>query len=124
MTSGHLIVQLGHGTGEFQITVFAVHIVRAGSGVVAEPNSIVFDDARVLLDEFDAVENFTSRLLHLTELTHKVPKLGFGRDGVGCEDDHAVGFGVGVVFGGSLSADHLILAHLTGGSHDDDDNNA
>ena len=75
MTPGHLIVQLRHGAGEFQITVFAVHVVRAGSGVVAEPDSIVLDNARILLDEFDTVEDFTGGLLHFTELTHKVPEL-------------------------------------------------
>ena len=96
MTSGHLVAELGDGTGEGQIAVFAVHVVGPGAGGVAEPDSVIFDDPGVLLDDLDAVEDFSSGLLHLAELVHVVPELGFVNDGVRRKDDHAVCLGVGV----------------------------
>ena len=118
VTSSHLIVQLGDSTDELHITVLAVHVVGSRSGVVTEPDSVVFDAAAVLLDDLDAVKDLTGGLLHLTELTHEVPELGLGGDVVRGEDNHAVCLGVGVFGGACLTADNLILAHLSSSSHD------
>ena len=115
---GHLVVELGHGPDELQVAVLAVHVVRARPGIVAEPDAVVLHDAAVLLDDFDAVEDLAGRLLHLAELAHEVPELGLGGDGVGGEDDHAVGLGVGILLGRGLAADDLILAHQSGCGHD------
>ena len=113
MPSSHLIEALGDSPTGGQITVLAVHIVGTGSGIVTEPDSNVFDDAGVLLYDFNAVEDFSSGFLHLTELVHVVPELGFGNGGVGCEDDHAVCLGVGVLGGCSFAADNLVLVHFS-----------
>jgi hypothetical protein len=117
MTSSHFIVQLRNSTSEFQITVLAVHIVGTGTGGVTEPDPVVLNDARVLFDDLDTVEDFTGGFLHLAELVHVVPEFGLGDGGVGCEDDHAVCLGI-VVFGGSgFAADYLVLVHLSCNSH-------
>ena len=118
VTSSHLVIKLRHGSSELQVTVLAVHVVGSGARVVTEPDSVVLDGAGVLLDKLDAVKNLTSGLLHLTELTHEVPELGLGSHRVGGEDNHTVGLGVGVLLSGSLTADHLVLAHDSSSSHD------
>lgn len=118
VTSSHLIVKLRNSTGELQVTVLAVHVVGSGTRVITEPDSVVLDSTGVLLNELDAVKNLTGGLLHLTELTHEVPELGLGGNRVGGKDDHAVSLGVGVLLRGSLTADHLVLAHFSSSSHD------
>ena len=117
VSAGHLIVQLRDGACKLDVAKLAVHIVSSRSTVVTQPDAVVLDDTVVLLDEFDAIDNFTCGLLHLTELMHVVPELGLGNHLVGGKDDHTVGLGVGVIIGGSLSADHLVLLHESGDSH-------
>ena len=43
------LTHLVHGTGQGKVPVLAVHVVRAGAGVVAKPDAVVLDDAGVLL---------------------------------------------------------------------------
>ena len=117
VTAGHLVVQLGDGTGEGEVTELAVHVVGAGAGVVTEPDAVVLDDARVLLGDLGAVEDLTGGLLHLAELVEVVPELGLGDDRVGGEDDHPVSLGVGVIVGGHVPADDLVLTHLSRDGH-------
>jgi len=117
MTPSHFVVQLRNGTSKFQIAVLAVHVVGSRPRVIPEPDSIVLNSARVFLNNFHAVEDLASCLLHLTELTHEIPKLRLGCDGVGGEDDHAVRLRVGVFVGASLSADYLVLPHFSCCSH-------
>ena len=117
MTTGHFIIQLGHGTRQGNISEFAIHVVSATSRVVPEPDPIVFDNARVLFYQLNTVQNFTSCLLHLTKLMHIIPEFRFGNDWVGCEDKHPVRLRIGVVFRRGLAADHLILFHDTRNRH-------
>ena len=63
--------------------------------------------------DFDNVEDFTRGFLHLAELMHVVPELGFGNDGVRCEDDHTVCLRVWVFGGGGFAAHHLELIQLS-----------
>ena len=86
-------------------------------GGIAQPDPVILDNARILLDNFNTVENLSSGFLHLAELVHVVPEFGFGNGGVGREDDHAVCFGVGVFVGGGFAADYLVLIHLSCHSH-------
>ena len=117
VSTGHLIVQLTDGAREGHITELAVHIVGTRSTVITQPDAVVLDDPVVLFNKLNAVDNFTSGLLHLTELMHVVPELGLGNHRVGCKDDHAVGFWVGVFGGGSLAANHMILIHKSSDRH-------
>jgi len=117
MTACHLIVELRDSTRELNITVLAVHVVGSRPRVITKPNAVVLHAARVLFDDFNAVKNLACGLLHFTELTHEVPKLGLGRDWVRSEDDHTVRLRVWVFVGASLAADHLILTHLSRRSH-------
>ncbi len=119
VTSSHLVVKLRNSSRELQVTVLAVHVVCSGTRVVAKPDSVVLDGAGVLLDKLDAVKDLSGGLLHLTELTHEVPELGFGSNRVGSEDDHTVSFRVRVFVSASLTADNLVLAHFSSSSHDD-----
>lgn len=85
---------------------------------VTQPDAVVLHCSAVLFDKLNAVQNFTSGLLHFAELVHVVPEFGLGNNCVGCEDDHAIGFRVGVVVSRSLAADDLELFHYTSDSHD------
>lgn len=117
VAAGHLVVELGDGAGEGEVTELAVHVVGAGAGVVTEPDAVVLDGAGVLLDDLGAVEDLTGGLLHLAELVEVVPELGLGDDGVGGEEDHPVGLRVGVIVGGHVPADDLVLTHLSRDGH-------
>ncbi len=89
------------------ISVLSVHIVGARARVVLDPDAVVLDVASVLLSDLVHVQNLTSGLLHLSHLVHEIPEAGLGNHGVGSEDLHAVGGGVGVGLGGSLAANDL-----------------
>jgi len=117
MTSSHLVVELGDGSGELQITVFPVHIMGTGTGRITEPDSVILDNVGVLLSDFNNIEDLSGGLLHLTELMHVVPELGLCNNLVGGKDEHAVGFRVGEVGSGSFAANNLVLVHLSGNSH-------
>lgn len=117
VSTGHLIVKLGNSSGESNVSEFTVHIVSSRSGGITEPNSVILHNSGVLFDNLDAVKNFTGGDLHLTELMHVIPELGLGNHFVRGENNHAISLWVRVLFGGSLSADHLILTHLSGNSH-------
>jgi len=116
--SRHLVVQLRHSPRQRDVPELPVHVVRPGPGRVPKPDPVVLHDPRVLLDDLDAVQDLTRRLLHLAELVHVVPELGLGDDRIGREDDHPVRFGIRVVVGRGLPADHLVLLHHAGDRHD------
>lgn len=117
VAASHLVVELRDGASEGQVAELTVHVVGAGPGVVAEPDTVVLDDTRVLLNNLDAVKDLASRLLHLTELVKVVPELGFRDDGVRGENDHTVGLRVGLVIRWHFAADDLVLAQLSSDSH-------
>ena len=117
MAPSHFIVQLRDGTGKCNISVLSVHVVCSTSRGITKPNTKVLDNICVLLNNFHAVKDLSSGLLHLTELVHVIPELRLGNNSVRSEDDHSVSLGVGMILGGSLSANHLVLLHDTGDSH-------
>ena len=117
VSSGHFIVKLGDCSGELHVSEFTVHVVSSGAGGITQPNSVILDKVSVLLTDLDAVNDFSSGLLHLVELMQIIPELGLGDDCIWGKDDHAVSLRVRVVRGGSLAAHHLILTHDSCNSH-------
>mmetsp|Transcript_18687 Transcript_18687/g.38640 ORF Transcript_18687/g.38640 Transcript_18687/m.38640 type:complete len:208 (+) Transcript_18687:127-750(+) len=117
VSAGHFIVQLAHGANQFHITEFTVHIVRTRARIISQPDSVILHCSRVLFDQFDTVQDFTSSLLHLTKLVHVIPEFRFGNNGVGGENNHAVCLRVGVVVGSRVATDHLELLHHASDSH-------
>mmetsp|Transcript_9688 Transcript_9688/g.12000 ORF Transcript_9688/g.12000 Transcript_9688/m.12000 type:complete len:241 (-) Transcript_9688:140-862(-) len=106
--TGHFVIKLRNRTSQGNVPELPVHIMRTGATRVTQPNAVVFNDFGALFAEFNAVEDFTRGFLHFAELVHKVPELRFGNDGIGGEDDHAVGFRVGIFGGRGFSADYLV----------------
>ena len=51
MLSAHVSVALGHCALGGQISVFSVHVVRAASRVVSQPDGKVFDFQRFSLED-------------------------------------------------------------------------
>ena len=117
MTSSHFVVKLCNCTSDGKITVFTVHIMGTRTGLVTKPDSVILDDTGVLLNDFNTVEDFSSGLLHLTELVHVVPELGFSNNSVGCKDNHAVCLWVRVLISSSLTAYYLVSVHFSTNSH-------
>lgn len=48
MTGSHVTVALRDGSGNSSVTVFTVHVVVSGTGVVLEPDSVILDGSWVL----------------------------------------------------------------------------
>lgn len=120
MATRHLGVELVHGAREGQVTVLAVHVMRAGTGVVLEPDGVVLDDAAVALHQLVDVEDLARGLLHLVHLVQEVPEAGLGHHLVGREDLHPEHRGVGVRLGGHVPSHHLVLTEprLLGGGEE------
>lgn len=117
VATSHLIVQLTDSSSELDVSELTVHVVSARSRRVSQPNAIVLDRTAVLLHNLYTVKDFTSGLLHLSELMHVIPELGLCDDRVWGKDDHSVSLWVGVLLIGGFSAHHLVLTHDSGDSH-------
>ena len=113
VSASHVIIHSSNCPSQVCVTVFAVHVVGAAARVVLDPNAKVLDIAFVLLRNLIHVKNFTSRLLHLTHLVHKVPEARLGLDIVGGKEFHAVSWWIPFLLGlpvglGCLSTHHLV----------------
>lgn len=117
VATSHLVVKLGDSSSQRNVSELTVHIVCPRSRRITKPDSVVLDDAVVLLNNLDAVKDLTGSLLHFTELVHVVPEFRLGNHLVWGEDDHSVGLRVWNLIGGSLSAHHLVLTHNSSNSH-------
>lgn len=113
MPARHILIHGLHGITPRHLAVLLIHVVRAGAGVVAEPDTEVLDFLRLLFVDLSRrvslllsvgamiciaisylvqTHNLTIRLLDLAELREEVPEAGLGDDIVGSEDAHAVEF--------------------------------
>lgn len=106
VTRGHVAVALSDGTANGQITVLAVHVVRTGARVVAQPDAEVLDAQRSLLQDALDRNDLSGGLLELTQLPQEVPEAGLGHDLVRCEDVHLEQLRVPILLG-QLTPDDL-----------------
>lgn len=109
MTSTHVTVALCNGTTDRQVTVFAVHVVCARTGVVTQPDAKVLDLNWRCLVHLLQGHNFAGGLLELLQLTQKVPETGFGDNVVGSEDAHLVQRRLWLLLAWQLAANDLVL---------------
>lgn len=57
--------------------------------------------------------NLTGSLLHLSQLTNKVPETRLGNRLVDGEDPHAVELGRGLLLGGKVASNHHVLSEAS-----------
>ena len=100
MSGRHILIQPLHRIRPAHLPVLLVHIVRARSRIVPDPDAEVLDLERPLFGDDVETDDLAVGLLHFAQFHQKVPEAGFGDDGVGCEDAHAVEFGGRVRGGG------------------------
>lgn len=113
VAGSHVGVERVNGICSGQLTVLLVHVVRAGTRVVSDPDAKVLDLEGVLLvDHLDA-DDLTGGLLDLLETTQEVPVSGLGDRLVGSEDGHAVEGGGRVSLGGQVAPDDLVFLKTT-----------
>jgi hypothetical protein len=118
VTGRHFGVQLFHGTAQRSITVLFVHIVAAGTGVVAKRNTVHVDNVGVLLHDFTHGKDVAGGFFHFAVLMQKVPETRFRLDGGFGKDLHAVDLRSLVVGGGSFTPRDLVLVDFGNlGSH-------
>ena len=113
VASSHVGVEGLHGIGSRQVSVLLIHVVSAGAGVVAQPDTEVLDTLGVLLVEGLDGDDLTGGLLDLGQTTQEVPETGLGDRLVGSEDGHAVQIGGGVGLGGQVAPDDLVFIKAT-----------
>lgn len=75
----HALTHLVHGAGQGEVPVLAVHVVRAGAGVVAEPDAVVLDDASVLLRQLFRKQGANNRKRINKKSSSSRPRLGVPR---------------------------------------------
>lgn len=133
VAGSHVLVESLNSLGAAHLTELLVHVVGAGAGVVAEPDTEVLDLGRALLaDLLDGekrqasantaelsldnghtyhidADDLTVGLLDLAELGQEVPEPGLSDNSVGREDAHAVQLGRGVSLGGQVTPNDLVL---------------
>jgi hypothetical protein len=87
--------------------------VGAAAGVVADPDAEVLDFQGAFLVDHVQRDHLAGGLLQLAQLGQEVPEAGFGDNGVGCEDAHAVQFRGGVGVGRQAAAYDLVFLKAT-----------
>jgi len=129
VTGSHVLVEGLNSVGAGHLTELLVHVVGAGAGVVADPDTEVLDLEGTLLINLDGKNQYRSifpryqistyyverddlavSLLQLAELGHEVPEARLGHNGVGRKDAHAVQLGRGVRLVGQVTPDDLVLS--------------
>lgn len=109
MTSAHVTVALCNGTTDRQVTVLAVHVVCARTGIITQPDAKVLDfDWRCLVYLLQG-DNLASGLLELLQLAQEVPETGFGDNVVGSEDTHLVQRRLWLLLAWQLAANDLVF---------------
>lgn len=127
---GHVLVERLDGVGAGHLTVLLVHVVGAGTRVVADPDTEVLDLERVLLVDLLPIsaspvppphipssipthlvqaDDLTVGLLDLAQLGEEVPETGLGDDIVGSKDAHAVQLGSWVGVRGQVAPNDLVF---------------
>lgn len=112
VAGSHVTVALRNGGSDGQVTVLAVHVVGARTGIVTQPDSEVLNLQRGRLGDLLEGNNLAGRLLELVQLTQEVPEARLGHNTVRGEDPHFVHRRAGLLLGGQLAADHLVLLQL------------
>ena len=112
MTGSHVTVALSDGGSDGQVTVLAVHVVGAGTGVVTQPDAKVLDLQRRLLGDLLEGHNLAGGLLELVQLAQEVPETGLGHNVIRGEDPHFVHGRIGLLLGGQLAANDLEFLEL------------
>ena len=90
MAGTHVSVGLGDGIGGVGGSVLTVHVVRAGSWVVSEPDAEVLDNGGGGLGDLLDGDDLAGGLVDLLVVRDKVPESGLGRDRVRGEETHTV----------------------------------
>ena len=76
MTGAHVTVGLGDGIGGMGRAVLTVHVVRAGTRVVTQPDAEVLNDGGRLLGDLLDADNLAGGLVDLLVVRDKVPESG------------------------------------------------
>jgi len=112
MSSGHLHVHLGDGTAKGSVSVLLVHVDGTSTGQVSKNDSVVSDNASLLLEDFAGGDDLSLDLSNLVLSLHVIPELGSGEDGVRGEHTHSVKLGLGSLLRGVSSSDNVKLSDL------------
>merc|ERR1712180_260458 len=89
--------------------VLAVHVVRAGAGVVAQPNAEVLHRRRLLLVHLLAVDDPAVSLLYLLQTVEVIPEARFRHDSIGGKDAHPEKRRHAQFLGRSLTSNNAVL---------------
>lgn len=116
MTGSHVAVALRHRIADGQVAVLAVHVVRARTRIVTQPNAEVLDLDRGALVHLLDVHDLTGGLLELLQLAQEIPEAGLGDDAVRSEDSHLVERSGRLLLRRQLAADDLVFLQLWGGA--------
>jgi len=112
MASTHVSVALSDGTAGHGVSVFTVHVVSSGSGVVSDPDAEVLDKTGCLFGDLLHRDDFSGGLVDLLVVRHKVPESRFGGDWVWREKSNSVDRWVGLRVRRQLSASNDELAKI------------
>ena len=107
-----ILTHLGNSSSESCVSVFLVHVDCFSSGQVSENDSVVLDDASVLLVDLLDRDDFTLDLSDLVLSLHVVPELRLSKDGVLGENSHSVESRVRILLTWETSANNEELSNL------------
>jgi hypothetical protein len=113
MSGRHILVECLDGIRPAHLAILLVHVVGAGSRIIANPDAEILDlEGSLLVDDVQG-DDLAVGLLDLAELHQEVPEAGLGNDCVGCEYTHAVELWRWVGLGRQVTPNDLVFCEAT-----------
>ena len=91
----NILIESPHRIRAAQLPELLKHIMRPAPRIIPNPDPKILHLHGLTLRNARHADDLAVRLFDLRELAQEGPEARFGDDGVGCEDVHAVEFGVG-----------------------------
>lgn len=112
MVTGHVHVELADGTVEGDISVFFVHVVDSGSGLVSEHNTKCFHMVGSLLVDLINGQDLTLSCFGLKLASQMIPELRFGHNLIISKEPQSIYFRTWVLLSRDFPSHHQVLINL------------
>jgi hypothetical protein len=112
MSSSHLVVHLGHGTAEGEVSELLVHVNQTLSGLILESDSVVSDGVALSLEDLVDGDNLSVGRSNLVLSLHLIPESGSSENDVLGENSNSVKSWLWLSLSWNGSSDDPVLSEL------------
>lgn len=104
MVTGHFHMELAYCTVERDVSVFFIHVVDSGSGLISEDDSECLDVIGSPFEDLINRQDLSLSTLGFELPSKVVPELRLGDNFIGGKESDGINFGTGVLLSRNLSS--------------------